>query len=430
MFKKMTGILVVAIMIVAGQASASVIANYTFLGTDATSADSEPNSTAADFMINPGAWGFSNSSNNVFARSSATTASEAAAVAAGDYFSFTVTPDAGFELNLTELKFDTIHDLTLGGVPGDAGVIMSFFVRSSLDSFAANIGPTYTQIWNTTTPRTVDLSDGAYEGIGVATEFRMYIHDSGVDLDQNGGRLDNVRLDGAVIVPGVVTTTTNFQEGVSPTAAYAHDAVMIRSNQAAANQNGAGSIIIGLASTGNERLRGLFEFDISAIPASDQIDSVSLVLTTLSAAGINNVGGAGALTAFNVYTHAFDIDEATATWNAPGGGAPAGGTLGDLLTSVSFDVTVTGNTVTFGDTSAFRTAVADAMAGDGILRLIVANNDETNLGSHDFARFSDDTDALGSRPELVVEHSIPEPATMALLAIGGLSILRRRRNRA
>ena len=96
-------------------------------------------------------------------------------------------------------------------------------------------------------------------------------------------------------------TTTNFQEGVSPTGGYTHDAVMIRSNQATTNQNGAGSIIIGLAEVGNERLRGLLEFDLTAIPATDQIDSVTLDLTTLAGSpGINNVGGAGALTTFNI----------------------------------------------------------------------------------------------------------------------------------
>ena len=231
-----------------------------------------------------------------------------------------------------------------------------------------------------------------------------------------------------VLAPTAHADIISFQEGVSPTAGYTHDAVMIRSNDADANQNDVAAMFIGLAEVGNEILRGLFEFDVSDIPTSNQIDSVSLVLTTLTdTQGINNVGGAGALTTFDVHTHAFDIDETTATWNVPGGGAPAGGTLGTFLTSTSFNVELATQTVTFGDTGAFRTAVSDALADDGILRLIVANNDETNLGKHDFARFFDETAATTDyRPELTVTHT-PEPATMSLLALGGLAILRRRR---
>ncbi|PQJ29072.1 PEP-CTERM sorting domain-containing protein [Rubritalea profundi] len=220
----------------------------------------------------------------------------------------------------------------------------------------------------------------------------------------------------------------SFQEGVSPSGAYTHDAVMIRTKSAATNQNDAGSIIIGLAEVGNERLRGLFEFDISTIPTIDLIDSVTLDLTTLGTAGINNVGGGGALTTFNIYTHAFDIDETTATWDVPGGGAPAGGTFGTFLTSASFDVEQTSQTHNFGDSAAFQTAVSNALAGDGILRLIIANNDESNLGTHDFARFVDNESAGTSAPKLSVTYSaVPEPSTTALIGLGGLALILRRR---
>jgi len=210
---------------------------------------------------------------------------------------------------------------------------------------------------------------------------------------------------------GAAAVTNCFQEGVSPTSAYTHDAVMIRSrtdnNYANMNFNSAGSIIIGLAASGNEILRGLFEFDISAIPATSRIGPVSLSLTTLaSSPGINDVGAPGAHSVFNVYTHAFDIDEATATWNVPGGGAPAGGSPGILLSAVGFDVEVRGQTVTFSDTAAFRTAVRDALTGDGVLRLIIVNNDESNRGTHDFTRITDNEYASpDSHPELRVSFT-------------------------
>lgn len=174
-------------------------------------------------------------------------------------------------------------------------------------------------------------------------------------------------------------TTTSFQEGVSPTEAYTHDAVYIRSGDADANFNGdADREVIAGPATG-DALRSLIEFDVRAIPPSRQILSVSLVLTTLNGTpGINNVGGAGAPTTFNLYVYGFDIDETTATWNTPAAGdGMAGGALGTLLSSAAFDVEVTGQTVTFGDTPSFRAAVSDALAGDGFLRAVLRGDDET-----------------------------------------------------
>jgi len=88
--------------------------------------------------------------------------------------------------------------------------------------------------------------------------------------------------------------------------------------------------------------------------------------------------GIGGDNTFNAYEYGIDLDETTATWNN------SDGTLGTLLSSVTFDTTTTGLEVTFGDTLAFRTALEDALADDGFLRLLLANADET-VGVHNFA---------------------------------------------
>ena len=112
--------------------------------------------------------------------------------------------------------------------------------------------------------------------------------------------------------------------------------------------------------------------------------------------------------------------------------------MSTLLTSATFAATASGIDVTFSDSALFRTAVSDALAGDGLLRLIPARSDGSGSG-HRFARFDDETvTTAGNRPELRVTHSappssaIPEPATMCALglafaALGGY-VKRRKRS--
>jgi hypothetical protein len=78
--------------------------------------------------------------------------------------------------------------------------------------------------------------------------------------------------------PHASADSISFQEGVSPTGGYIHDAVYIRESEADTNQNGDPDreVIVGFTNDNNE-LRGLLEFDVSDIPASNTIDSASLV---------------------------------------------------------------------------------------------------------------------------------------------------------
>lgn len=182
-----------------------VIAQYSFTSGSPVSTASAPNFTAGTFLEKPSDpdnfWGFSGGG-NVYSQSRGTTDSLANAVAANDYWSFTVTLDSGFEMDLATLTFDTLHNTTAGNGDQDTNATMSFFVRSSIDGYANNIGSTLTQAWNTTTGRSVDLSAPAFQNLQTAVTFRIYIFDSGIDTASNGARLDNVVINGQAVVAG------------------------------------------------------------------------------------------------------------------------------------------------------------------------------------------------------------------------------------
>lgn len=203
-------------------------------------------------------------------------------------------------------------------------------------------------------------------------------------------------------VPGIGgATTTTFQEGVAPDSGYVMDAVYIRSGQPNQNGDPDQEVLVGFSGT---PFRGLLEFDVSEIPASDIIDSATLFLKTRDTGA-----GQGTGIQYDLYEYGFDIDETAATWAAPAvsdADPTDGGTLGALLGSVTFDSVNQAAEVTFADSPAFQTAIANALAGDGSVRFLIKATSETS----GFARFADETwpDAT-FRPKLTVEHSPSGP---------------------
>lgn len=177
-----------------GAAQASLIANYTFPSGGVTSSDTEANSTAGNFSGTAKVLYSSTSESAYFKCSDTPNTADFST-----YFTFTVTPGSGFGLNLSTLTFDSICNGT-STTNGNA----SFFVRSSVDAFASNIGLTFTETYiksgtSTGTQRSVDLSGATFQNLATATEFRIYVYDniaSSVAYD----RIDNVVLNGDVSV--------------------------------------------------------------------------------------------------------------------------------------------------------------------------------------------------------------------------------------
>ncbi len=170
------------------------------------SQDRAPHATASDFGWGAAGtnWDLSSGHENVFARSDTTAGNAGDAVTLGSYFSFTVTPDAGYHLQLDRLEFDTAYYRAAGSTSGSAEA--GFFVRSSLDGFGANIGDTMIQAYQNveTQPdviwsfREVSLADAAFQNITDPVEFRIYVYDDSTDVNRTP-RLDNVVLHGLVV---------------------------------------------------------------------------------------------------------------------------------------------------------------------------------------------------------------------------------------
>jgi len=118
--------------------------------------------------------------------------SEAAAVAMDDYVAFTVTPHAGYELDLTNMTYASNAGTSLFGP-------VTFFVRSSVDGYAVTLG-SVTRTSQFFSGSTVDLSGAWFQNLTTATTFHIYLYDGGKDSTADAGRVDALALHGTVLV--------------------------------------------------------------------------------------------------------------------------------------------------------------------------------------------------------------------------------------
>lgn len=169
----------------------TTVAQYTFTGNSLSSSDSDTGSSAGFLAIGPGANSFifttdGNPAPTYYMNAGDTDGGDlAGAIAHGEYFGFSIMPTLVDELDLFSLTFDT----WTGGVTNGG-----YAVRSSLDSYATNIGSTITHAstdgWIS---RSFDLSSGTYQNLTSSITFRIYGWD---DSSGNtvGVAIDNVSL--------------------------------------------------------------------------------------------------------------------------------------------------------------------------------------------------------------------------------------------
>lgn len=100
-----------------------------------------------------------NNANNRYNANNWTETSLANAIAANDYFEWTLAPNAGYEIDFVSFVYT-------GQASGTGPTNFAF--RSSVDGFASNIGAP------TATGATINLSGAAYQDITSAITFRLY----------------------------------------------------------------------------------------------------------------------------------------------------------------------------------------------------------------------------------------------------------------
>lgn len=194
-------IVALAIGLTAASARADILAQYTFTGSARTSSDADPLSVASTFDDGTG---FTSSFDLTRGNSAPSLAvvstvidgsTQAAAVTAGDYFTFTITPTTGTTLNLSSLTFDYANYTNDGTFPTE-----TFFARSNQDSFAANLASAVTATTGSAgvfATATITLG-AAFQNLTTPVEFRIYLSDGTNDADR-GALIDNVVLNGTAI---------------------------------------------------------------------------------------------------------------------------------------------------------------------------------------------------------------------------------------
>jgi len=119
-----------------------------------------------------------------FAGGTWTTASE---LDASDYFSFTLAPDVGTSMTLTQFDFDERRS---GSGP------TAWTLKTSVDSFTESVFTFSIPDTADTRSHTVVLST-SFENISGAVEFRLFGH--GAESSSGTWRIDNVSITGTVV---------------------------------------------------------------------------------------------------------------------------------------------------------------------------------------------------------------------------------------
>lgn len=188
------------------------------------------------------------------------------------------------------------------------------------------------------------------------------------------------------------------------------------------NNSAAEALLIGEVSTADE-MRGVFSFALTdPLLAGATINSISLLLTgerqDASSSGTMTIGLHEVTTSFTSSVDWVHTTHDTPSWTA------AGGDFGSVLATVSADTDVFGAGDVHTYASAALTSAGAANVG-GTFSLLAKNQ------SVDATRSIFFYEAAGGalvEPRLIIDYTVvPEPSSTALLGLGGLALILRRR---
>lgn len=201
----------------------------------------------------------------------------------------------------------------------------------------------------------------------------------------------------------------------------------IRSSSPDGDNTASSILFVGDTTTAGDFLRSAISFDLNqAELVGATINSVTLTMTVRSARTASADGDID----LELYELSQSFD-AGITWNARTGSAnwtAPGGDLGSNLVTVAGDPGTAAPNDTFDFSSASLTSSV-ASANGSSLYLLLKSGSEDNTADNLFIFASNVNTTNGAAgPVLTIDYTpVPEPTSLALLGLGGLCMLRRRR---
>lgn len=206
-------------LIGAASASAAPIATYDF-SSGSSVPTAHPNISVSEFSLGVGIvkgkeGGVSNQSGNMYVRAHATATTLVAAIAEGDYLSFTVDVDPGSELSLGALMLRAGYT----NEHSYKNKVLTASLLTSIDGFrssglASSIATADTSVYDGTVTYQawhIDLSAAKFQNLSGRVEFRIYVHDD-TDSPNLIHRFDDLILNGVVTGPIHADATVDIPE--------------------------------------------------------------------------------------------------------------------------------------------------------------------------------------------------------------------------